>query len=326
MITARVLVGALVAPMLIAAPWSAEAQQARLYRIGVVLHGGTYSDAVDGLRHGLKQAGVLEGREYVLHLRETKGELKAVGGLARALESEKVDLIYSLATSVTLEVKAATKNVPIVFYAGTDPVAFRLVDSFSKPGGRLTGIHGRSPDLTGKRLQLLKEMLPKLNRVVTFYNPDIAAARESIKIGRQAAQELKVELVERQVRTVDELRAALQSLRPGHMDAFFYVADAMMTSQAPRIINAGMSIGLPAMFADRSSAVQGGLASYGVSYYAIGILSAKYVQRILHGASPADLPVEQVDTPHLTINLKTARALGITIPPSVLTRADEVIQ
>jgi putative ABC transport system substrate-binding protein len=325
-ITARFLVGAVVALISVAAPCTAQAQQARLYRIGVVLHGGTYADAVVGLRSGLKNVGLEEGRHYVFHLRETRGELKAVAALARGLESEKVDLIYSLATSVTLEAKAATKSVPIVFYAGTDPVAARLVESFAKPGGRLTGIHGRSPDLTGKRLQLLKEMLPKLNRVVTFYNPDIAAARESIKIGRHAARNLKVELVEHPVRSVEELRAALRSLRPGQADAFFYVADAMMTSQAPLIIDAGMSIGLPAMFADRSSAVRGGLASYGVSYHAIGVLSARYVQRILHGAPPADLPVEQVDTPHLTINLKTASALGVAIPTSVLTRADEVIQ
>ena len=324
--TVRLLVGAILALILGAAPWTVEAQQPRLYRVGVVLHGGTYADAVEGLRHGLKELGLDEGRQFVLHVRETKGDLRSVAALARSLESEKVDLIYSLATSVTLEVKSATKGVPIVFYAGTDPVAVRLVDSFRKPGGRLTGVHGRSPDLTGKRLQLLKEMLPKLSRVVTFYNPENAAARESVKIGRQAAPELNVRLVERAVTSVEELRIALDALRPGEVDAFFYVADAMMTSQAPRIIKAATAIGLPVMFADRSSAIQGGFASYGVSYYAIGRLSAKYVQRIVQGAQPSDLPVEQVDTPHLVINLKTAKALGVTIPAAVLTRADEVIQ
>jgi putative ABC transport system substrate-binding protein len=262
----------------------------------------------------------------VLHLRETKGDLKAVASMAKGLEAEKVDLIYSLATSVTLEVKRATKSVPVVFYAGTDPVAFGLVDSYRRPGGRLTGVYGRYTDLTGKRLQLLKEMIPGLSRVVTFYNPENPAARESIKIARQVANQLKVALEERTVASVEDLRAGLRALRPGEADAIFYVTDAMLVSQAPMVIDIALSKRIPTMFADRGSAERGALASYGVSYYAVGRLSAKQMQRILQGTPPGDLPVEQLDTPHLVINLKTAKALELSISPSMLTRADEVIQ
>ncbi|HYN21938.1 MAG TPA: ABC transporter substrate-binding protein [Thermoanaerobaculia bacterium] len=311
---------------LFAAPLAVEAQQARVYRVGVVLQGGAYSQAVDGLRDGLRELGFAEGKQFVLQVHDAKGNLKSVEPAARSFEGEKVDLIYAVATSVTLAAKRATQSTPIVFYAGTDPVAFGLVESLRKPGGRLTGIHGRFTDLTAKRLQLLKEMLPRLRRVVTFYSPDNPAARESIKIGRDAARQLNVELVERPVTSVEELRVGLRALRPGEADAFFYVADAMMTSQAELIINTAKAKRLPAMFADKDSAAKGALASYGVSFYTIGRLSARHVQRILLGADPGDLPVEQVDRLHFVINLKTAKALGLTIPQSVLTRADEIIE
>jgi putative tryptophan/tyrosine transport system substrate-binding protein len=310
---------------LFAAPLSVEAQQARVYRVGVVLHGGSYSAALEGLRDGLRDLGFEEGKQFVFHVRDTKGDLNAVDAAARSLEAEKVDLIYSVATSVSLAVKRATKSVPIVFYAGTDPVAFGLVESFRKPGGRLTGVHGQFTDLTAKRLQLLKEMMPALRRVVTFYSPDNPAARESVKIGRDAARQLKVELLERPVASVEELRAGLRALRPGEADAIFYVADAMVTSQAEMVIEIAMTKKLPTMYADKESVVKGALASYGVSYYLFGRASAKNVHRILLGADPSDLPVEQLDRPHLVINLKTAKGLGLVIPQSVLTRADEVI-
>jgi putative tryptophan/tyrosine transport system substrate-binding protein len=306
-------------------PPAVEAQQARLYRVGVILHGGSYLAALEGLRDGLRELGFEEGKQFVFHVRDTKGDLKSVDAAARGLEAEKVDLIYAVATSVSLAVKRATKTVPIVFYAGTDPVAFGLVESFRKPGGRLTGVHGQFTDLAAKRLQLLKEMIPTLRRVVTFYSPDNPAARESMKIGRDAALQLKVELLERPVASVAELQAGLRALRPGEADAMFYVADAMVTSQSEMVIDIAMSKKLPTMYADKESVVKGALASYGVSYYAFGRASAKNVHRILLGADPGDLPVEQLDRPHLVINLKTAKAIGLVIPQSVLTRADEVI-
>ena len=200
---------------LFAAPLAVEAQQARVYRVGVILHGGPYSAAVDGLRDGLRELGFEEGRQFVFHVRDTKGDLKSVEAAARNLEAEKVELIYSLATSVTLAVKQATKAVPIVFYAGSDPVAFGLVESYRKPGGRLTGIHSQLTDVTARRLQLLKEMVPRARRIVTFYSPSNPAAQQSVKIARDAARQLGVELIERPVASVDDLRAGLRALRPG---------------------------------------------------------------------------------------------------------------
>jgi len=311
---------------LLATPFVVEAQQARVYRVGVVFQGGLYFSAIDGLRDGLRELGLEEGKQLVLHVRDGKSDLKSVEAAARSLEGEKVDLIYAVTTSVTLAAKRATKSVPIVFYAGTDPVSVGLVESFRKPGGRLTGIAGQFSGLTGKRLELLKEMVPRLRRVVTFYSPDNPAPQQSVKIGRDAARQLKLELIERPVASVEELRAGLRALRPGEADAFFYVSDAMVTSQAELIIESARARRLATMFQERGAVAKGALAAYGESFYTIGRLSAKHVQRVLLGADPGDLPVEQIDRFHFVINLKTAKALGLTIPQSLLTRADEIIE
>jgi putative ABC transport system substrate-binding protein len=322
----RLVLAAILILGLLATPLAAEAQQARVYHIGVILQGGPYSAAIDGLRDGLRELGLEEGKQFLLHVRDVKGDLKSVEAAARSLEEQKVDLIYALATSVTLAAKRATKRVPIVFYAGTDPVAVGLVESFRKPGGRLTGVHGQFNDLTAKRLELLKEMIPRLRRAVTFYNPDNPAAQQSLKLARDAARQLKVELVERPVASVEELRAGLRALRPGDADAFFLVSDAMVVSQEELIIDIARAKRLPTMLSFKGNVARGALASYGESYYAVGRVSAKHVQRIFLGAAPGDLPVEQLDRLHFVINLKTAKALGLTIPQSARTRADELIE
>ena len=323
---ARLVLAGVVIMALLVTVVPLESQQARVYRVGVVFHGGPYVAAVDGLRDGLRDLGFSEGKQIVLQLRNAKGDLKVIEDAARTFEREKVDLIVALATSVTQTAKRATQITPIVFYTGADPVAFGLVESFGRPGGRLTGVYGQFTDFTAKRLQLLKEMLPKLRRVVTIYNPDNPTAQRSVRLARDAARQLKVELIERTVSSVDELRARLDGVRPGEADAFFYVSDAAMTGQAEMIIEVMRAKRLPVMFSDTGSVKLGALAGYGANYYVFGRLASKYVHRILLGAHPGDLPVEQLATPQFVINLKTAKALGLTIPQSVLGRADEIIE
>jgi putative ABC transport system substrate-binding protein len=304
---------------------AAEAQPARVYRIGVVMLGGPYSLAVDGLREGLRKLRFEEGKNFVLDIRDTKGDFKSAETAAQSLEREAVDLIYAVGTSVALTTKRSTKTVPIVFHSGGDPVVIGLVETFRKPGGRLTGVHSQSRNLAPKRLELLKEMVPTLRRVVTFYNPD-NPAQPSMESARAAARELKIELVERRVASVEELRTSLRALRPGEADAIFYAGDAMVSSQAQLVIEVAKTKKLPTMLLEETSVAMGALASYGVSYKTVGHLSAKQVHRILLGARPGDLPVEQFDRLHFAINLKTAKALGLTIPPAVLARADQVIR
>jgi len=322
----RLLLASLLLVTVFGEPRAAQPQPPRTYRVGVVLQGGSYSEAVDGLRDGLRELGLAEGKQVIILVHDAKGDLKSIEAAARRFEDDKVDLIYAVATSVALATKRVTKHVPIVFYAGTDPVTVGLVETYGKPGGRLTGIHGQLTDLTGKRLQVMKEMLPKLRRVVTFYNPENPAAQQSLKLARDAARGMKVELMERHVATVEELRTGLRDLRPGEADGLFYVSDAMVGSQEDLLIATALAKKLPMLLTNKGSALKGALASYGESYFTLGRLSAKHVRRILLGADPANLPVEKLDRPQLVINLKTAKALGVTFPRSILARADEIIQ
>jgi putative ABC transport system substrate-binding protein len=270
--------------------------------------------------------GYEDGKQIRLEIRDTKSDLKLVEEVARIFERERVNLIYAITTSVATAVKNVTTQIPVVFSVGTDPVGRGLVQSFGKPGGRFTGVQYSTTDLTAKRLEILKEILPKLSRVVTFYNPNNPMAMEATALAREAARQFRVQLVERQATSVEELRQRLGAFKAGEADAYFYISDSMVTSQAQLVIDMATSKKLPTMFPEQSLVAMGGLVSYGQNFYEIGRLSAKYVQKVMTGAHPQDLRVETVDKFELVINLKTAKQIGLTIPPNVLARADKVIK
>src|SRR5262245_21369323 len=298
--------------------------QARVHPVGVILPGGNYAQGLVGLREGLRELGFVEGTQYSLLVRETKGDLKAAATLAKSLEADKVDVILALGSSSAFEAMQTTQRVPIVFNSGADPVRLGLVENYRKPGGRLTGVSSQSRVLAPKRLELLREMLPTARRVIIFYNPDNPTM--DLRSVRDAGRSLKIQLIERHVRSPEELRTALRALKPDDADAIFHVGEALASSQGEAIIETGLAKHLPTMFQDEGAVALGALASYGVSYRAIGQLAARHVHRILLVARPGDLPVERVDRLHFAINLKTAKTIGVTIPAAVLARADEVIQ
>ena len=304
----------------------ARAQQQKPTRIGVLLQGGAWYEAIDGFRQGMKELGYEEGKQFTLDIRDSKGDLKAVEQAARNLEREKVRLIYAVASSVVGAAKKATTEVPIVFNVGSDPVAGGLVESFAKPGGRLTGVHFLLQDLTGKRLEILKELLPKLRTVWTVYDPANKVAKEAAQLAQGEAKRLGFKFVARQVSSVEELRSAVKALKAGEADAFFYISDAMVGSQSQFIIDIAQTKKLATMFQEGGLVAKGALASYGQSYYELGRLSAKFVQKILGGAPPRNLRIETVGDVELAINLKTAKQLGLTIPPEMLARANKVIK
>ena len=304
----------------------ARAQQSKIYRVGVIYPGGPFNGVVEGLRDGLKELGFEDGKQVRLELRDSKGDPSAVKEAAKAFERDKVNVIYAVAMSVVVAAKESTSDVPIVFVVGTDPIRGQLIQNFAKPGGRLTGVYYLASDLTPKRLEILKEILPKVRKVVTFYNPKNPVSIEAASLGREAAHQMKIQFIERHATSVDELRQGFQNIKPGDADAYFYVSDAWITSQAQIIIQASLAKKLPTMFQEQSLVAAGGLASYGQNYHEIGRMSAKHVQKVLTGTRPQDLRVETGDKFEMAVNLKTAKQIGVTIPPNMLARADKVIK
>jgi putative tryptophan/tyrosine transport system substrate-binding protein len=305
---------------------TSSADSAKPHRIGVILPGGTQYETLNGLREGLKELGLAEGKHFLLSIADTKGDAAAAAQAAKAFEKDNIRLIYALTTPLITKVKEATSKIPIVFTIGSDPVTGKLVDSFAKPGGRLTGVHYLVRDLTAKRLEILKEILPRASRVLTFYDPDNRVAAEGATLARDEGKRLGIKLIERHVASVEDVKSELQKLKAGEADAFFFTPDPMVGTQSQLIIDTAKAKKLPAMFQEHTLVTQGALASYGQNYREIGRLSAKYVQRVLTGTNPKDMKIETVDSVELAINLQTAKQLGITIPPQVLARAQKVIR
>ncbi len=314
------------ATFLLTAHSNAAAQQTKVERIGVLHLGGVLITVVDGLRAGLKELGLQEGKQFELDTQDLKGGANGAAAAAQKFERDKVKMIFTNTATVTTATMNATKNVPIVFTVGSNPVSLGYIKSFAQPGGRLTGIQYLARDLTGKRLEILKEFLPKLRQVVTFYDPTNATAVESSKLAREEAQRTNIKLVERHVKSIDELNAALDALKAGEFGAYLYMADAMVVSQSQRIVESALAKKLPTMFHDQIIVARGGLASYGQSYFEIGRHAAKYVQRVLKGVTPAEQRVETIEDVELAFNLTTAKKIGVTIPPNVLVRAKVVVR
>ncbi|HYT47489.1 MAG TPA: ABC transporter substrate-binding protein [Burkholderiales bacterium] len=310
----------------LAAPLGVRAQSSRVPRIGVIIHSNAWAPIVEGLRAGLKELGVAEGKDVALEVFDAKADAKAIEETARRFERERVRLIYCVPTSAATVVKRATTEVPIFFGVGTDPIASGLVESFAKPGGRLTGVHFLSTDLTAKRLELLKDLVPKLRRVVILYRPGHPPAEASARMAREAGEKLGVQVIERHVRSVPEVRAALAALKAGEADADFQVSDALVSSQFQYLIGASKKIRMPMMVYDQAVVERGALVSYGVDTREVGRQSAKNVQRMLAGARPAELPVETVTRLAFVLNRRTAQEIGLAVPPAMLVRFDRVIE
>jgi len=304
---------------------SADAQP-KLYRIGALIPGDAWYEIIDGLRVGLKEVGLEEGKNYSLAIHDWRGDPKSGEESAKNLDREKVDLIYASSSGSAIAANRSTTDTAIVFCAGTDPVILGLAQSFAKPGGRLTGVYYRDTDLMPKRLEIFKELVPKLRRVVTFYNPKTRVAIESSKLTREAAQKMGLQLIEHHFASTEELQRGIRALKADEADGFIAVADPEVDNHSQLIIETARLNRLPTMFIRQNFAVEGGLASYSVNFREVGRLSAKYVQRVMTGIEAKDLPLQGVDRIELIVNLKTAKQIGLTIPPNVLARADRVIK
>jgi ABC-type uncharacterized transport system substrate-binding protein len=318
----------MLALMVLVAPIAPEAQQGKAYRIGYV---GNSSPSLEpkllgAFRDGLRNLGYVEGQNIRIEYRWAEGQYERFPAFMAELVRLKVDLIVVAGTPATLAAKQATSTIPIVMAVIGDALEPGVVPSLGRPGGNVTGLSMVGPELEGKRLELLKQALPKLSRLAVLANPANPFVEVAFKNTERAAEELRVKLQRVDVQHPEQFGNAFTVIANEHPDALIVIADRFMLTHRAEIIAFETKSRLPGMFPYWEFVEEGGLMAYGPSYAEMFRRSATYVDKILKGAKPADLPVEQPSTFELMINLKTAKALGLTIPPSLLLRAAQIVE
>jgi len=309
-------------------PLAARAEQsAKIYRVGILNAGGPiFPTNWSMFTDVLHKSGWIEGKNLVFEHRYAENRLDRLPELAAELIRLNVDLILALGTLAPLEAKRATASIPIVMANAGDPLGSGLVASLARPGGNVTGMSLMAPDLGGKRLELLKEIIPRLSLVAVLWNADNPYSALVFKETQTASQTLAIRIQSLEVRSENDLADAFEAARRQGPDALVAVEDPLTLSNRKLIADSAASQQLPAIYGLREFAAAGGLMSYGANLADLYRRAAAYVDKILKGAKPADLPVQQPTKFDFVINLKTAKALGIEIPPTVLARADEVIE
>jgi putative ABC transport system substrate-binding protein len=316
---------------LFAAPLAVEAQQAaKLYRIGF-LSPSSPSDVrrlrfFEGFRNGLGELGYVEGQNITIESRWAAGKYDRLPGLAAELVRLKMDVIVTVAVPAIRAAREATSTIPIVMASVVDPVATGLVASLARPGGNITGLSNMAPQLVGKQLEMLKEVVPKASRAAVLWNPANLGNAPQLRAAEVAARTLGVRLQPVEARGPSEIDSAFAAMTKEGAGAVVVLVDVLFVDQRTRIANLAATHRLPAVYGTPEPVEAGGLMAYGPSFLYNYRRAAVYVDKILKGAKPADLPIEQPTKFELVVNLKTAKALGLTIPQSLLSRADEVIQ
>ncbi|HEV8344395.1 MAG TPA: ABC transporter substrate-binding protein [Candidatus Binatia bacterium] len=304
----------------------AEAQQTtRVHRIGFLRRAAPQAHEFEAFRQGLRDLGYVEGENIVIEQRYAHGVADRLPDLATELVQLKVEVIVVDGTTTAKGAKTVTTTIPIVFTLG-DPLATGIVASYARPGGNVTGVTTVSTELSGKRLELLKEVVPNVSRVAVLFNPTNVGSPYALKETEAAAQLLALQLQILEARSTKELTSAFSAIERARSRAIMTLPDAMFFGQRERVVELAGKSRLPAMFPEKDFVDVGGLMAYGPSVSDNFRRAATYVDKILKGAKPADLPVEQPTKFELVINLKAAKQIGLTIPPNVLARADKVIK
>jgi putative ABC transport system substrate-binding protein len=314
--------------MLLALPFSARAQQpARIPRIGILAapSASFFSARVEAFRQRLRELGYVEGKNILIEYRYAEGKLERLPDLAAELVRLKVDVIVTAGTA-NLAAKKASPTIPIVFAAAGDPVGSGLVSNLARPGGNITGLSLMSPDLDGKRLELLKEAFPKVARVAFLWVPVDLRGNLPLTDMEVAAKALGLKLQSLPVRSLDDFESAFARAKREGAQALITTPNPLINTQQRQVLDFAAKNRLPAMYPTSEFVEAGGLMSYAPNYTDLFRRAADFVDKILKGTKPADIPVEQPMKFEFVINLKAAKQIGVTIPPNVLVRANQVIK
>lgn len=307
---------------------NAQPQKQKVVRIGVLVPGSPtfFMNRFDAFRAGLRELGYVEGKNLAFEYRYAESKAERLPALAHELVRLKVDLIFSAGAEPILAAKAATKTIPIVFGTVPDPVASGIVDSLARPGGNVTGLSAVAPELGRKRLEILKEIVPGLSRAVYFWSSQDPGAAAGNAQMQSAARSLGVTLQSIDIRDAKDFDKAFDAARKERAQALLTSAEPQVNAQRVRIVDFATENRLPAIYAAPESVEAGGLMTYAPNYGDLWRRAAIYADKILQGAKPADLPVEQPAKFELTINLKAAQQIGLSIPSNVVMRADKIIR
>jgi putative tryptophan/tyrosine transport system substrate-binding protein len=303
-------------------------QPKKVPRIGLlgVVSASAAEGRIEAFRQGLRELGYVEGKNIVIEYRTAEGKLERLPALAAELVRLKVDVIVTRGPPPTRSAKEATSTIPIVMGSDIDPVGNGFVASLARPGGNITGLSALSPELSGKQLELLKEIIPKLSRVAVLGTSTIPGSAQVLRETEAAARVFGVQLQYLEVRGPTDIEMAFRAASKGHADAVLVLPGPFTLSQRMQVVDLAVKSRLPAMYPQSEYVEDGGLMTYGPSINDLFRRAATYVDKILKGAKPADLPVEQPTKFEFVINLKAAKQIGLTIPPNVLARADKVIK
>jgi putative ABC transport system substrate-binding protein len=303
---------------------SVEAQPS-IPRVGIIFIGGRDQPHLEAFKQGLREHGYIEGKNIVLEYRYAEGKYDRLPGLATEFVREKVDVIVTTSSISARAARQATRTIPIVMTSGS-PVERGLAESFSKPGGNVTGLSVFALELSGKRLELLKETVPKMTRVAALWSTSENESVMGFKETQDAAKALSLRMHSAELGKAGEMEKTFAALTKARVDAVLVVLSPLVTLHSKRIVELALKQRLPGMYPTRQFSEEGGLMAYGPLIGDLYRRAATYVDKILKGAKAADLPVEQPTKFELVINLKTAQQIGLTIPPNVLARADKVIR
>jgi putative tryptophan/tyrosine transport system substrate-binding protein len=307
---------------------SAAQQPPQIPRIGILIpeSGRPETQSVKGLRDGLRELGYKERENILVEMRDAKGDRAALKPMANEFVGKKVDVIFTTGTRATEVAMAATSEIPIVFRHQGNPETVGLVKSNARPGGNVTGVAGFGLENTGKRLETLQQIVPEVRRLHIFFDLNDKFSRGNFGVAKKAAEKLRLEVVEHGTKSVEELKKSFDNLQKGPGDALFYVPDNLVEGEVDFIFRTARQKKLPTMFDEEVWAIRGALGAYGPSYYQMGRQAAGLVDKILKGQKPENLPVEPARKYDLVINFRTANAIGLTVPPDILKKADRVIR